>query len=487
MSHPALRVLSVGSEFFPLIKTGGLADVVGALPAALARENVLVHTLIPAYPAVRQALKLEPVLDLWDLPGGPATVLQARTREAGDVLLLDAPHLYERPGDPYHGPDGREWPDNALRFAALARAADHLGRGALPGFVPDIVHAHDWQAGLAPAYLALSGGHRPRTVMTVHNIAFQGMFRSELLEALHLPPASFAVDGVEFYGHISFLKAGLFYADKITTVSPSYAREIQSGPEGNGFEGLLRSRAGDLSGILNGLDTNVWDPAADPHLPHRYDASDPTGKAVAKRTLQMQLGLAQDPTALVFAVISRLTGQKGLDLVLEALPLIRARGGQLALLGTGEPALEQGFRAAALAHPQSIACTIGYDEKLAHRIQAGADAILIPSRFEPCGLTQLAGLRYGTLPVVTRVGGLGDTIIDANEAALSDSVATGFVAPVASRAALEMALGRSFDLWDAQEQWLSVRRRAMTRQVGWDVSARHYRALYDDLMGSTAG
>lgn len=482
MSLRSLQVLSVASEFYPFVKTGGLADVAGALPAALAREHVQLRTLLPAYPALRQALDTTPVLDLWDLPGGPANVLQATSPSGAELLLLDAPQLFDRPGNPYHGPNGREWPDNPLRFASLARAADHLGRGALPGFTPDIVHAHDWQAALAPAYLALSGGNRPRTVLTIHNIAFQGVFPASLLSALHLPPESFKVEGVEFHDQVGFLKAGLYYADKITTVSPSYAREIQSVPEGNGLEGLLRTRGADLVGILNGLDTKVWDPGGDPNLPQRYDADEPAGKALAKRALQMQLGLAQDPTSLVFAVISRLTDQKGLDLVLEALPAIRAHGGQLALLGTGEPGLERGFRAAALADPKSIGVRIGYDEKLAHIIQAGADAILIPSRFEPCGLTQLAGLRYGTLPVVTRVGGLGDTIIDANEAAMADGVATGFVAQTASSAALEATLARVFALWDDQDAWLSMRSRAMTRRVGWAGPARRYRALYDGLL-----
>ncbi|SNB66840.1 starch synthase [Arboricoccus pini] len=482
MSGLSLRVLSIASEFFPLIKTGGLADIAGALPAAMAREDVHILTLLPAYPAVLAAVSSEPAVDLWDLPGGPANILRARSPSGADLLLLDAPHLYARPGGPYHMPDGREWPDNALRFAALARAAEHLGRGALPGYLPDIVHAHDWQTALAPAYLALGAGPRPKTVVTIHNIAFQGLFPPDLLPSLHLPTSAFAAEGVEFYGQIGFLKAGLFYADKITTVSPSYAREIQSAPEGYGLEGLLRKRAVDLSGILNGLDVDIWNPASDPSLPQGYDANDLAGKAAAKLALQQTMGLAPDPEALLFAVISRLTGQKGLDLVLQALPLIRARGGQLALLGTGEPALERGFRAAALADPKSIACRIGYDEGLAHLIQAGSDAILIPSRFEPCGLTQLAGLCYGTLPIVTRVGGLGDTVIDANEAALADGVATGIIVPVASQPSLELALERGFDLWQQQTVWQTVRRRAMTRSVGWDVSARHYRALYDDLL-----
>jgi starch synthase len=485
-----LRVLAVTSELFPLIKTGGLADVAGALPPALAHLGIETRTLLPAYPAVLAALpEAREIIGLPDLLGSSGRLLAAQKGEL-DLLLLDLPGCFDRPGNPYLGPNGRDWPDNAYRFAALARLAADIGQGLLPDWRPDVVHAHDWQAALAPAYLALSGRPRPATVVTVHNLAFQGQFDPALLPVLRLPGEAFRIDGLEYYGGIGFLKAGLFYADKLTTVSPTYAREIQTPAAGAGLYGLLRTRAHDLVGIVNGLDLTVWDPATDPHLPAPFGALDGEtslpeielelgGKAVCKRVLQQRLGLEPEPGRLLCGVISRLTEQKGLDLVLEVVPELVARGGQLALLGSGEPGLEWGFRAAARAHPSRIACSFGYDEPLAHLIQAGCDALFVPSRFEPCGLTQLAALRYGTLPVVTRVGGLADTVIDASPAALGDGVATGFqLAPVTADA-LRDALARAFELWDEPLLWDRVRRRAMTRELGWDASARRYKAVYE--------
>jgi starch synthase len=484
-----LRVLAVTPELFPLVKTGGLADVTGALPPALAAHGIAVRTLLPAYPAVSAALPdATPVLDVPDAIGGPARVLEARTATGLDVLLVESPTLFARPGNPYLGPDGRDWPDNPLRFACLAWVAADIGRGALPGWRPDIVHAHDWQAGLAPAYLALDqaqgGGPRPATVQTIHNLAFHGLADPALLAALRLPPDSFRIDGLECWGRIGFLKAGLFYADKLTTVSPTYAREIRTQEHGMGLDGLLRARAADLVGIVNGLDTTVWDPATDPHLPARYAAADPAGKAVCRAALGQAMGLDVDPAFPIFAVVSRLTHQKGLDLVLETLPQLVAGGGRLVLLGSGDPLLEAGFRTAEATYQGRVACRFGYDEALAHLIQAGADAILVPSRFEPCGLTQLAALRYGTLPVVARTGGLADTVIDASPAALMDGVATGFQLAPVTAAALADALERVLALWHDQAAWAAVRHRAMTREVGWDASARRYAALYRDLVAA---
>ncbi|HEY3848501.1 MAG TPA: glycogen synthase GlgA, partial [Acetobacteraceae bacterium] len=446
----AVSVLAVASEIFPLIKTGGLADVVGALPPALAAEGVHVTTLIPGYPAVLHGLAdAEPVHDFPDLFGGPARLL--RGRAAGmDLLAIDAPHLYARPSNPYGGPDGREWPDNAMRFAALGDVAAQLASGAVaarigpggapggtPGGAPDILHAHDWQAGLALAYLHYRGGRRPGTVMTVHNLAFQGRFPAVLLPALGLPPAAFSIDGVEFYGEIGFLKAGLLFADRITTVSPTYAAEIRTPEGGMGFDGLLRARASDLHGILNGIDDTVWNPAADPLIVADFSVTRLEGRAADKASLQAWFGLAPDPDALLFGVISRLTWQKGLDLLLSAIGALLGVGAQLVVLGTGEHALEAGFAAVADAHRGRIGCEIGYDEALAHQIQAGADALLVPSRFEPCGLTQLCALRYGALPVVARVGGLADTVIDANEAALGTGTGSGVQFAPVTREMLE--------------------------------------------------
>jgi starch synthase len=480
-----VRVLFATSELYPLIKTGGLADVCGALPPALAAHGVEVRTLLPAYPIVMQRLgETVPMAEIDDLFGGPARLLAATTAEGVQVLALVAPHLYQRTGNPYLGPDGRDWPDNHLRFAALSWVASEIGLGRLAGWRPDIVHAHDWQAGLAPAYLALPGAARPATVITIHNLAFQGLFPATWLEALRLPPSSFSVDGVEFHGKISFLKAGLYYADRITTVSPTYAREIMTPEAGSGLNGLLSGRARDVRGILNGLDERVWNPADDPALPHAYRPDDLSGKAADKALLQDRFGLVREPRAPLFCVISRLTEQKGLDLLLDVLPALTAGGGQLAVLGTGDPVLEAGFVQAARQFNGRVGTIIGYDERLSHLLQGGADAILVPSRFEPCGLTQLAGLRYGTIPVVARVGGLADTIVDANEAALADGVATGVVfAPVTGRA-LADAIDRTIALYRDPEVWRTMVRRAMTRDVGWGRPAVHYVSLYQELLAS---
>jgi starch synthase len=472
-----MRALSVASEVFPLVKTGGLADVAGALPAALAREGVEVRTLLPGYPAVLRDLQdPEITYRLDDLFGGPARVLAGHAAELA-LFVLDAPHLFNRPGSPYLGPDGHDWPDNAQRFAALSWVAAEIGSGAL-GWTPDVIHAHDWQAGLAPAYLHYKGGPRPRTVMTVHNLAFQGAFPAGLRQSLGLPPEAFAIDGVEYYGSIGYLKAGLQLADCLTTVSPTYALEIQSSEGGMGLDGLLRARSNDLFGILNGIDQAVWDPSRDPSLAAPFDVNSVERRTVNKDTLQARFGLARDRDALLYGVVSRLSSQKGLDLLLGALPTLLAQGAQLALLGSGEPPLEEGFRTAALANPSQVAAVFGFDESLAHQIQGGCDALLVPSRFEPCGLTQLCALRYGAVPVVARVGGLADTIIHANEMALQAGVATGIQFAPVSQSMLEAALAQTAALWGDKVTWSQMQRNGMVTDVSWGRPAQHYASLY---------
>jgi starch synthase len=476
-------VLSVVSEIFPLIKTGGLADVTGALPGALAAEDVVVRSLVPGYPSVLAALESGVVVaTLDDLFGAAAHVVAAKAADL-ELFVLDAPHLFLRDGDPYRGPDGRDWPDNALRFAALARVAALLGQGLVPGHLPDIVHSHDWQTGLAPAYLHYSGGHRPATVMTVHNLAFQGQFPSHLLARLGLPPHAFGVGGVEYYGAIGYLKAGLQFADRITTVSPTYALEIQTPSGGMGMDGLLRARASVLSGILNGIDEAVWDPARDPYLAARFDVSRLSERTANKVALQTQLGLEVDPSRVMFGAITRLTEQKGSDLLIEALPTLIEAGGQLALLGSGDRAFESQLRAAAAARPDSVSVRLGYDEAMAHRIQGGCDALLVPSRFEPCGLTQLCAMRYGALPVVVHVGGLCDTVIDANEMALAAGVATGFHFSPVGTDMLVAAIGRALSVWHEPELWRRLQRNAMQTEVGWRRPAMRYASLYRELAG----
>ena len=481
-----VHVLAVASEIYPLVKTGGLADVVGALPPALVPEGIATRTLVPGYPAVIEALREAEVAHTFaQLYGGPARVLVARA--AGlDLFVLDAPHLYARPGNPYLGRDGKEWPDNALRFAALAECAARVARGVVAGFAPDIVHAHDWQTGLVPALLHYQGTPRPRTVMTVHNLSFQGQFPRELLATIGLPPHAYAIDGVEYHGTISYLKAGLALADRITTVSPTYAAEIRTPEGGMGLDGLLRQRAGVLTGILNGIDETVWNPATDAHLVARFDAKHLARRAVNKAALQTRFGLGAEPATFVFGVVSRLTLQKGMDLLLDALPALAAGGAQLALLGSGEKSLEGNFVAAASRHPRSVAAIIGYDESIAHLVQAGADALLVPSRFEPCGLTQLCALRYGAIPIVARVGGLADTVIDANEGALAAGLGTGIQFAPVTRENLELAISRGIALRRDRALWRRMQSRAMATDVGWTRPAKRYAALFRELAARRA-
>jgi starch synthase len=480
MKHD-LQVLSVASECHPLIKTGGLADVVGALPAAMAAEAVAMRPLIPGYPAVLGALqKAEPVLEIGDLFGGPARVLDANSGGLS-LFAIDAPHLYARPGNPYTDPSGRDWPDNPERFAALALVAARLGQGALAGYRPDIVHAHDWQAGLAPAYLHYAGGPRPGTVMTIHNLAFQGQVPASLLGRLGLPPEAYATDGVEYYQSIGYLKAGLWAADRITTVSPTYAREICTETGGMGISGLLSARAGDVHGILNGIDTSVWDPIEDKLISATYSHRKIERRTANKTALRLELGLSKGDS-LLFGVVSRLTWQKGMDLLLQALPVLLGTGAQLAVLGEGDLELSDALQHAAKAAPGQVAVQLGYDERLAHLMQAGCDALLVPSRFEPCGLTQLCALRYGAVPVVSRVGGLADSVIDANEAALGAGVATGVQFTPVSAEMLGFALRRCASLWEDQASWARIQRNGMEAEVGWGQSARRYAALYRGIV-----
>jgi len=479
----ALSVLSVASEAFPLIKTGGLADVVGALPEALAVEGVSVRTLLPGYPAVLAAMPEPRVVHIFDTLMGGRARLVAGSAAGLDLLVLDAPHLYRRAGGPYADAQGRDWPDNGLRFGALGRVAAEIACGLLDDFAPDILHAHDWQAGVALAYLRHRGGARvrPATVLTVHNLAFQGQFPADLLGPLGLPRESFTLDGVEYYGGISFLKAGLVYADHITTVSPTYAWEIRTTAGGMGLDGVLRARRGAISGILNGIDTRVWDPATDPLIAKQYDARQLAARGVNKQALQARLGLTPSGKTLLYGVVSRLTGQKGVDLLLQALPALIEQGAQLAVLGSGEAALEQGLLAATQQHPGRVAAVIGYDEPLAHAIQAGVDALLVPSRFEPCGLTQLCALRYGAIPVVARTGGLADTVVDANEMALASKVGTGVVFSPVTTDALVHALDRAAALYAQPQRWRALQRRAMATDVSWAGPAAQYAALYRSL------
>jgi starch synthase len=477
-----MRVLSVASEIYPLIKTGGLADVAGALPGALAKEGVAMRTLVPGYPAVLEKLVRQEVVHRFaDLFGGPANLIAAEAAHL-ELFIIDAPHLYARPGNPYVDRNGRDLPDNAQRFAALSLVAAEIGSGLLRRYRPNIIHAHDWQAGLAPAYLHYGGAQPPATVLTVHNLAFQGHFPAALLPALKLPQQALSIEGVEYFGGIGFLKGGLRFADRITTVSPTYAAEIRTPEGGMALDGLLRLRSAVVSGILNGIDTQVWDPTTDSHLAATFSASRLGRRRLNKQALRERFGIAPGDGTLLLGVISRLSEQKGLDLLVGALPHLLSLGANLVVIGTGDASLEQGFRAAAKASAGRVGVFIGYDEALAHLVQGGADALLVPSRFEPCGLTQLCALRYGALPIVARVGGLNDTVIDANEMALSAGVATGFQFSPVTREGLEHALTRAASAWEHKKLWRSMQVNGMAMQVGWDRAAAEYAQLYKELL-----
>jgi starch synthase len=480
-----MKILSVVSELYPLVKTGGLADVAGALPAALREQKVDVVTLLPGYPSVMAALaQASEVFASEDCFGGPARVVA--TRAAGlELLVLDAPHLFDRPGTPYADPDGTNWPDNAQRFGALSWIAARIGFGEVPALVPDVVHAHDWQAALTMAYLEYDGRLRPATVLTVHNLAYQGQFPAELLSALRLPARAYATDGVEFYGAIGFLKSGLQFADRINTVSPTYAAEIQTPEWGCGIDVLLRKRSGVLSGILNGIDVSVWDPATDARIPVRYDRANTAARRKNKAALQKRLGLDAKADRLVFGAVSRFAWQKGIDLLADAAPALIDTGAELALLGTGDHDIERRVTSLAKERPDHIGCMIGYDEDLAHLIQAGADALIVPSRFEPCGLTQLCALRYGAIPVVAKVGGLVDTVVDLDEEEEDDGrSATGLKFGPVTSGALAGALHRTAELWGDQQTWARMQANGMAVDVSWSQSAARYAELYRSLLAA---
>lgn len=477
-----LPVLSVASEMYPLLKTGGLADVVGALPGALRPLGIDLRTLLPGHPSVMAGLQEAQAVAEWpDWFGGTARVLAGRHGD-DSLFVLDAPHLYLRHGNPYLDATGRDWSDNPVRFASLAHAAVRLGWGEVPGFTPALLHAHDWQAALTPAYLHYLGAGlpRPATVLTLHNLAFQGQFKAELYSRLGLPPEAFDMRGLEYHGDIGFLKAGIHFADAITTVSPTYAREIRTVAGGMGMDAMLRWRGDAVSGIVNGIDTQVWNPATDPLLASRYDATRLPAREPNRREVERRFGLPPSATPLV-CMISRLTAQKGIDLVAAALDAIVAAGARLVVLGEGDLALQEALRAGARRHPDQVAVHIGYDEALAHLLQGGADAILVPSRFEPCGLTQLCALRYGCVPVVSRVGGLADTVIEANDAALRARVATGVMFADVTPEGLLQAVHHLVHLHRQKGVWQDLQRAGMRADVGWDVSAAAYATLYRRL------
>lgn len=475
-----MKVLSVASELYPLVKTGGLADVAGALPLALAAHGVETKTLVPGYPAVLKALG-NPVkrAEFTDLLGEQAVLLEAK-HEGVDILVLDAPSLFDRAGGPYVDPNSRDYTDNWKRFAVLSKAGAEIAAGALPGWQPDLVHAHDWQSALTPVYMRYGEAPEKPSLITIHNIAFQGQFSADIFPGLGLP-AHALWEALEYYGTISYLKGGLVTAHAVSTVSPSYAEEILTPAFGMGLEGVIASRADDLYGIVNGIDATVWNPATDRLIAQTYASAALKKRQANRDALSARFALDNDDGP-IFCVISRLTWQKGMDLLAEVTDMLVASGAKLVILGSGDHALESSLLAAAARHKGRIGMVVGYDEPLSHLMQAGSDAILIPSRFEPCGLTQLYGLRYGCVPVVARTGGLADTIIDANEAALAAHAATGIKFAPGSADALRSAIRRTVRLHTSVKIWGQLQKQGMKCDVSWGRSAERYAELYQRLV-----
>lgn len=483
-----IKVLFVTSEVAPLIKTGGLADVSGALPVALRSLNIDVRVLVPGYPQVMSKMGPHEVVAIFpEITGFPPSRLIFSIMENGvPLLVLDCPMLFQRAGGPYSDPTGHDWLDNPLRFGLLSKVAAILGSKASPlSWHPDLVHCNDWQTGLTGVYLSVLEGAVPN-VMTVHNLAFQGNFRPLKVQMLHLPEASFNVNGIELYGNMSFLKAGLYYAYHITTVSPTYAQEIQGEALGFGLQGLLRQRHNDVTGILNGIDTDEWNTETDTHLSRHFSAARMIGKAKNKLALQTRMGLNHEADVPLLGVISRLTHQKGLDLLLEIAPRLMELPVQLVILGSGEPAMQHAAGRLAQEHPGNIAAMIGFDEGLSHQIEAGADMFIMPSRFEPCGLNQFYSQRYGTPPIVNNTGGLADSVVDCNPETLQDGTASGFVLQSMTADGLFDTIKRAVALYHDQKKWKVLRKNCMSKDFSWETSAKAYRKVYLKVLGRNA-
>lgn len=491
-SRHALKVLFITPEVYPLCKTGGLGDVSASLPAALLELQVDIRLLLPGYPSVLSGLKYKRKVAVFDdLPHFPAaTLLSAKLlinhSKSVPVYAIDCPALYQRGGGPYLDTTGQDWPDNALRFGLLSKIGAILASDASPlSWQPDIAHCNDWQSGLTPAYLHFHSGQKAATLMTIHNLAFQGLFPPKTVIQLGLPASSFDVNGVEYYGNLSFIKAGLYYADHISTVSPSYAREIQQAPLGFGLQGLLATRSRDITGIVNGIDTLAWDPATDPYLSKNYSSKHLAAKQANKLALQQRMGLEVDKDILLFAAISRFTEQKGHDLILEVAPRLVQIPAQLVLLGSGDAKLEERLAKLAEAYPGKIAVHIGFDEALSHLIEAGADSFLMPSRFEPCGLNQMYSQRYGTPPLVHATGGLIDTVVDCAPTTLAEGSASGFQFHAMTGEAFMQGLVRVAAAYQDKTVWQQLQKNGMRKDFSWQASARAYYEVYRSLASGT--
>ncbi len=480
------KVLYVSSEAFPLIKTGGLGDVAGSLPNALLKESQDVRLLLPAYPEVLNNInkrKKRTTTSYYDLP---VEIIETRLPGSNVIVwLVDCPAIFDRPGGPYTDNHGQPWDDNALRFAILCHAAVDIALNNLQlNWQPDVVHCNDWQSGLVPALLSLHP-KRPATVFTIHNLAYQGIFKQQTFTDLHLPAELWHMDGLEFYGQLSFMKGGLAYADKITTVSPNYAREILESKFSFGLDGLLKQRAADISGILNGIDEKYWNPGTDNYLEHKYNRRSLNKKARNKTALQQEISLPVDDSIPMIGMVSRLVEQKGLEIILPSLETLLAMPIQIVILGTGETHYEILLGECAHKHPERFKVIIGYNEPLAHRIEAASDMYLMPSTFEPCGLNQLYSLRYGTLPIVNNVGGLADTVTNSSEENIDNGTANGFVLKEESKTALIDSVQHATALYQKADIWKKLQVNAMSGDFSWQRSAKQYVSLYQQALKKT--
>ena len=482
-----LNVLLVAAEVHPLAKTGGLADVSSALPTALQRLNVDARVLMPAYRGIKNQLDLKPVGKSFQPLASCDKLRLLKGHLPGTetpLYLIDCPSLYDRPGSPYTDQNGQEHWDNALRFGVLSKVAAMFGSGkGLGRWRADVVHCNDWHCGIAPAYLKFGDTATAASIFTIHNLAYQGNFDRKCRKALEIDSLAFHMDGMEFYGHLSFMKSGIYYSDEVTTVSPSYARQIQTRELGCNMDGVLRQRSANLHGILNGIDTDLWDPASDDSLPATYKSDDMEGKLICKNALQNRFRLREQPETPVLAMLGRMTEQKGWGIMLEAAPWLLEAGVQLVLTGEGSRDYESVIHSLRMRFPGQIEHYSGFSEEIAHLLMAGADCLLVPSYFEPCGLVQMYAQRYGTLPIAHKTGGLADTIVDATPASLADGTATGFLfdAPEAGR--LADAVKRALDILGADEKgWQKLRMQAMAQDWGWSKAAGQYVEIYQDSL-----
>ena len=476
-----LKILFASSEVQPLMKTGGLADVSGALPVALKEMRQDVRIVMPAYrSSIKKAKRTKQAATL-QLPGimGEISILSKKLPNSNiEVLFVDYGPAFDRDGNPYLDAEGNPWPDNAERFSLFCRVVCEIAQNRIGlDWQPDVVHCNDWQSGLVPALLHLEKS-RPATIFTIHNLAYQGLFPQQTFTTLGLPESLWSPDALEFHDQLSFIKGGIVFADRITTVSPRYAKEIQTSEFGYGLEGLLTHRKDKLTGIINGVDENDWNPASDPHLESNYGIETIADKKANKTFLQRSFSLPEDSSALLLGFIGRLVEQKGIDLIIDSLTQLMHLPVQLVLLGSGNKKFETQLQALASKYSEKFSCHIGYDEALSHQIEAGCDVFLMPSRFEPCGLNQLYSLRYGTIPVVNNVGGLADTVTDLNQTQTNLAKATGFSMKTTTAESLYQEIVRAINLYQDQDKWLTVVANGMRSDFSWKRSAKTYVNLY---------